>query len=117
MSEVAANTRDRILDVAQSLIQTRGVNAMSFRDLSEAVGIRKASVHHHFPSKADMVRALLDRYQQGFQREVDRLLGGDAPAAARLRDYFDLFLHTLQQGDHDHVCLCGMLAAEIASLD
>ena len=51
------NTREDLLDVAQDLVQKRGLNAVSFQDLSDAVGIRKASVHHHFGNKAVMVQA------------------------------------------------------------
>ncbi|WP_257998927.1 TetR/AcrR family transcriptional regulator [Fischerella thermalis] len=48
----STDTRTQILDTAQDLIQRVGVNAMSYQDISEAVGIRKASIHYHFPSKA-----------------------------------------------------------------
>ena len=75
MSNSHTDTRARILDVAQDLIQRRGLNAMSFQDLSDAVGIRKPSVHHHFATKAEMVRALLERYQLEFAEIVRKVLG------------------------------------------
>lgn len=49
MKEV--DTKTQILDVAQDLIQRLGVNGMSYQDISEVVGIRKASIHTHFPKK------------------------------------------------------------------
>ena len=54
------------MDVAQDLIQRRGVNGMSFQDISDAVEIRKASIHHHFASKQDLVEALVTRYRADF---------------------------------------------------
>src|SRR5689334_9607965 len=44
------DTKTAIMDAAQELIQRGGANAMSYQDISEAVGIRKASIHHHFPA-------------------------------------------------------------------
>ena len=45
------DTKETLLDHAQDLVQRVGVNAMSYNDLSKAVGIRKASIHYHFPKK------------------------------------------------------------------
>jgi TetR/AcrR family transcriptional repressor of nem operon len=109
--------RERILDVAQDLVQRRGINGMSFQDLSDAVGIRKASVHHHFASKTDMVSALLERYRSEFGREVKLILRSRKTAAAKLKAYFSLFANTLEQAGNDKGCLCGMLAAELLSLE
>jgi len=54
-----SHTRTRILDTAQDLVQRIGANAMSYQHISEAVGIRKASIHHHFPKKEDLLEALI----------------------------------------------------------
>ena len=62
----------RILDVAERLIQTRGFNGFSYADVSAAVGITKASLHYHFPTKADLGLSLVQRYQETF---VEALAG------------------------------------------
>lgn len=111
------DTRTRILDVAQDLIQRRGLNAMSYQDISEAVGIRKASIHHHFASKEDLVHALLLRYRVAFGGEVEKILHSRTAGATKLRRYCALFVDTLRQGSHDKACLCGILAAELLSLE
>ncbi len=117
MGTAKTDTRTRILDVAQDLIQRHGLNAMSFKDLSDAVGIRKASVHHHFATKAEMVRALLERYQVEFQQIVRKVLDSKVSGKTKLKRYCGLFLQTLEEGDQDKSCLCGMLVAELYSLD
>ena len=117
MGENVADTKVRILDVAQDLIQRHGLNAMSFQDLSDAVGIRKASVHHHFPSKDAMVSALLVRYVGAFNEVVQDILRSQVSGKTKLKRYCKLFLSTLESGKHEKSCLCGMLAAEILSLD
>jgi TetR/AcrR family transcriptional regulator, transcriptional repressor for nem operon len=117
MGAVQADTRTRILDTAQELIQRRGLNAMSFQDLSDEVGIRKASVHHHFPTKNDMVASLLVRYLENFDSAVDRVMSSKGTGLNKLDRYCSLFLETLQSGEQDKGCLCGMLMVEMASLD
>ena len=59
-------TADRILDIAERLVQRRGFNAFSYADVATAVGIRKASLHYHFATKADLGQALIARYRQTF---------------------------------------------------
>src|SRR5258708_35419404 len=55
-----------ILDVAEQLAQTRGYNGFSYADIAAKVGVTKASLHYHFPSKAELGRHLIARYQAGF---------------------------------------------------
>lgn len=111
------DTKTQILDVAQDLIQRLGVNGMSYKDISEAVGIRKASVHTHFPKKDDLLVALLDRYTDRFLRIVDGILASDDSPEIKLRRYCGLFEATLSSGDQDKACLCGMVGAELASIN
>ena len=110
------DTRTRILDAAQELIQRRGVNGMSFKDISDIVGIRKPSIHHHFASKDDLVVALLQRYRQQFEDTLVGLTDQHKTVREQLIAYMRLFEQTLQVGDQDQSCLCGMLAAEVLSL-
>ncbi len=57
-------TSDEILASARALIMTGGYNGFSYADIAAVVGIRKASIHHHFPSKTDLVRTLVVRYRE-----------------------------------------------------
>ncbi len=111
------DTKTQILDVAQDLIQRLGVNGMSYKDISEVVGIRKASVHTHFPKKDDLLAALLDRYNDRFLRVVDGILASDESAEVKLRHYCNLYEATLSSGNQDKTCLYGMVGAELASLN
>jgi TetR/AcrR family transcriptional repressor of nem operon len=110
------DTRTLILDAAQDLIQRLGANAMSYQHLSEAVNIRKASIHYHFPTKQDLLAALIERYHAYFLGLVDRIVAEESDPARMLDRYMGLFEATLREGKHDKACLCGMLGAELASL-
>ena len=110
------HTRTRILDTAQDLVQRIGANAMSYQHISEAVGIRKASIHHHFPKKEDLLEALIQRYSGQFFAWLDGIAQANVAAPAKLQRYIALFEATLREGKHDRACPIGMLGAELASL-
>jgi len=107
-------TADRILDVAERLVQTRGYHAFSYADVSEAVGIRKAGVHYHFPSKDDLGRAVAARYRARFAEVLARLDATRKGPGAKLRAYAGLYEAVLADGLR--ACLCGMLAADFLTL-
>src|ERR1700689_901360 len=73
------STRTRILDVAEGLVQVRGFNGFSYADIAAELAITKASLHHHFPSKAGLGEALIVRYTERF---TDALAAIDAQASA-----------------------------------
>src|SRR5262245_14765717 len=80
----ARRTADTVLDVAERLAQTRGFNGFSYADVSAVVGVKTASLHYHFPSKADLGRALVERYSRAFQAALSEIGARDARAPARL---------------------------------
>lgn len=107
-------TADRILDVAEGLVQTRGYEAFSYADISTVLGIRKASVHHHFASKAELTRAVAARYRRAFAARLQALDADFPDPTRRLMRYVRLFQEALHDGDH--MCLAGMLASNTATL-
>lgn len=54
-------SRDRIEEEALALIERVGMEAFSMRGLGEALGCEAMSLYHHFPSKAYVLDALVDR--------------------------------------------------------
>lgn len=107
------NTRERILDTAERLVQTRGFNAFSFADIAEALHVTKASLHYHFPTKADLGRQLIERYIAAFTQALSEIDQSSENDAARIGKYIDLYRSVLR---NNRMCLCGMLAAEFATL-
>ena len=53
--------KDEILDIATRLFAERGYEGASMGDLAERVGLRKASLFHHYPSKDELYCAVLER--------------------------------------------------------
>jgi len=108
-----ASTADRILDVAERLVQVHGFNAFSYADISAELGIRKASLHHHFPTKAGLGTALITRYHERFGEALVEIQGNTDDAAARLQAYVRLYGKVLRK---KRMCLCGVLAADFETL-
>jgi TetR/AcrR family transcriptional repressor of nem operon len=108
-------TAEQILDIAQSLIQTRGYSAISYNDISETLGIRKASIHYHFPSKADLGVAVVRRYTDRFQAALDDIAADPSRSSMSMLDfYMSPYLQFAETPDT--VCLCGALAGELMAL-
>ena len=105
---------DQIINCAQELVQSRGYNAFSFRDLAQAVGIKSASVHYYFPTKGDLAQALAARYRHTFSAHLARIEAEPTQARAQLEAYFDLIYRSF--ASNNLICLCGMLATDAASL-
>ena len=108
-----ARTPTRILDTAEKLVQVRGFNAFSYADIAKALGIQKASLHHHFATKADLGLALVARYRHDFLGALAAIESETADPLERLARYGDLYGSVLRR---KRMCLCGMLAADVATL-
>jgi TetR/AcrR family transcriptional repressor of nem operon len=92
-----------IMDAAEWRIREGGYNGFSFRDIAADVGIKSASVHHHFPTKAALAAAVARRYTERFEAAVAGADGGVAAWRAAFRKAL---------GEDGRMCLCGVLGAE-----
>jgi TetR/AcrR family transcriptional regulator, transcriptional repressor for nem operon len=106
-------TADQVLDVAERLLQERGYNGFSYADAAAQLGITKAALHYHFAGKAELGKALIDRYAGRFAEALAAIDASGADAAAKLAAYAELYASVLRDG---RMCLCGMLAAEYHTL-
>jgi TetR/AcrR family transcriptional regulator, transcriptional repressor for nem operon len=107
-------TAERILNVAERLVQTRGFNGFSYADVAAELGITKASLHYHFPNKEQLGSALISRYRKAFLEALQRIdSSGPADPRRRVRQFVRLYVDVLRK---HRMCLCGMLAADQATL-
>lgn len=107
------DTAQRILDIAERLVQVRGYNAFSYAHIAAELGITKASLHYHFSGKAELGQALIARYAQRFALALEEIDSKTTPAPAKLAAYAGLYADALRG---QRMCLCGMLAAEYQTL-
>jgi len=108
-----ADTKTRILDVAEELTQIRGFNGFSYIDLAEQIGVKTASIHYHYKLKADLALALVERVHEehvGAFGKLDVRFSNPEKRLTALVDRFESYLK------EEKFCLCGMLSAEMQSV-
>ncbi|WP_425081912.1 TetR/AcrR family transcriptional regulator [Ruegeria arenilitoris] len=111
---MATDTKTALLDVAEHAARARGFDGFSYADLADAVGIRKASIHYHFPTKAALSAALMDRYHSTFEAECRKAEAAHDTASQRLLALIGLYRNALNDGKT--LCLCVSLISSLESL-
>jgi TetR/AcrR family transcriptional repressor of nem operon len=111
----ASATAGEIIRCARSLIVSGGYNGFSYADVADVVGIRKASIHHHFPTKVDLVRTLLELYREEFDAGVAEIERHFPDPMDRLRAYIGYWEGCIDDPT-TAFCVCALLASEIPLL-
>lgn len=111
----AAPTADAILRCARSAIISGGYNGFSYADIASVVGIRKASIHHHFPTKVDLVRTLVMQYREEAEAgmaDIERHVSDPLDQLRSYTGYWESCIGDLESS----FCLCALLATQIPVL-
>ena len=108
------DTRQTLLDAAESVARRRGYDGFSYADLAEAVGIRKASIHYHFPKKSDLSVALIERYTEQVAASLAEIRRRDGRGASALKAFVEMYRNALEGGRS--LCLCVAMSSEPESL-
>jgi len=114
MSKVSS-TADEILASARRFIVAGGYNGFSYADIAAEVGIRKASIHHHFPSKVDLVRSLVRNYREDAERGLLTMTAQISDPAELLRRYAGYWGRCIEDASLSF-CVCALLGSELPSL-
>ncbi len=112
---MSTTTADEIVDCARSLIIKGGYNGFSYADIAAVVGIRKASIHHHFPSKVDLVRTLVKQYREDAQAGFAALERSASDPRDQLTRYAGYWERCLADTSAPF-CICALLASELPIL-
>src|SRR3984957_10261931 len=111
MSESA---REAILEAARRTAQAHGYGGLNFREIGAEVGIKAASIYHHFPSKADLGAAGAKRYWEDAASNLEALSAAAGDPTKALQAYPGLFRRSLEE--ENRMCLCSFMAAEYDDL-
>ena len=117
MKDDATNYSDKaieILEAAEIRIRRGGFEAVSYRDLAADVGIKAASVHYHFPQKALLGAAVVDRYSDKLLATLGRVDLTQATVEDHLQRLCDCYRLAVQ--NDGMICLGCMLGAESKDL-
>ena len=108
-------TQQKLIDSARYLIQTRGYNGFSYADVAEDVQMRKASIHHHFPAKSDLARAVVEQSRELIVEQTRKLADGAFDPDEQLRMYTGYWEKCIADASAPF-CVAGMLASELPTL-
>jgi len=110
----SSDTKKQILDIGENLLLDRGYNGFSYKDISDILGIKNASIHYHYPRKPDLGTAIVARAERQFKRwtelpEIEKMKY--AQKIGRFCSLYRCFL------DRDgQVCLGGTLETDFKTL-
>ena len=108
------NSKEAIMAAARRSAQAHGYGGLNFRDLASEVGIKAASIYHHFPSKADLGAAVAKRYWEDTAAELEAMLKQEGDPVRCLHRYPQIFRRSLESGNR--LCLCSFMSAEYDDL-
>jgi len=108
-------TAERILMTANGLLIDRGYSAFSYADIAEAVKISKASIHHHFPTKAGLVVAVLRAHRARIAEGMEALDLQFENPLTRIKNYFK-FWEGCIEGRTITFCVGALMGAELPAL-
>jgi TetR/AcrR family transcriptional repressor of nem operon len=108
------SAREAILEAARRTAQAHGYGGLNFRDIAAVVGIKAASIYHHFPSKADLGAAVAKRYWENTALALEALSASSGDPTKALQAYPGLFRRSLEE--ENRMCLCSFMAAEYDDL-
>jgi len=111
---VGTNSSDKILAAATKIAQAHGYGGLNIRNLAADVGIKAASIYHHFPSKADLAAAVAKRYWEDSAAVLEGLWTQSSDPLHCLRQYPNTFRKSLE--NDNRMCLCSFMAAEFDDL-
>jgi len=110
-----SDTAEKLVEDARQLIVNGGYHGFSYADLSERFGIRKASIHHHFPAKVDLVVAVVEQARRAIQAQIAAVETGTPVAIEQLAAYTGYWERCILD-QAAPFCVAGVLAAELPGL-
>ena len=111
---MAMDTKTNLLNSAERVARTRGFDGFSYADLAADVGITKASIHHHFASKAALAVTLMKRYYDDLEIACAEIDAQNETGAARLDALISRYHGALENGQS--LCLCVSFSTSTQSL-
>lgn len=106
---------NEIISYTRQLLTSGGYQSFSFADISAKVNIRKASIHHHFPSKAELVKVVVTEYREEARAGMQAMSQQMNDPVAELQAYVDYWASCIREGSSPF-CICAMLAVELPML-
>jgi TetR/AcrR family transcriptional regulator, transcriptional repressor for nem operon len=106
---------EEIIQRTSELLAKGGYDSFSYADIAELVQVRKASIHHHFPTKTDLVKATVARHCDAIRQGLRNLDENVPDPLERLETYCRWWAACVE-ASAPPICICASLAAELPSI-
>jgi len=111
---MTTTTRNKIIELAQEAIASRGYSAFSFRELATELGIKSASIHYHFPTKTHLGVEVARTYRSHLEAALQRITEHHPEPRHALEQMVAIYRH--EANTSQRMTVCTMLAVEIKNL-
>lgn len=106
-------TREKILELGEDLILTKGYNAFSYQDISKELGIKNAAVHYYFPAKENLVTSVVKNNILRFEEMVDNMNTRMFDEISQLDAFLKIYAKSNRE---EKICLLGSLGPDFNTL-
>ncbi len=106
-------TREKIIELGENLIRTKGYNAFSYQDISTALGIKNAAVHYYFPTKENLGTSIVKTNIQRFEEMIENMHSLDFNEVKQLDTFIKIYIKSHRE---EKLCIIGSLGPEMNTL-
>ncbi len=97
--------KQTILDKAAALIARKGFDVATMMDVAKACGTSKSHLYHYFPSKEDLLYAIVHEHITTQSAELKRIVAQPLPAEQRFEQFIDTFMQGAARSRNEHLIL------------
>ena len=116
-----SDAKEKLIEVGSRLIHTRGYNAVGVQEICAEAGVNKGSFYHFFPSKKELVLAILERHEQSMAARLKAVFSQNLAILQKFEKFFEqIFAMACRVQESGGVlpgCPIGNLALELTTSD
>ena len=107
-------TREKIIELGENLIRTKGYNAFSYQDISSELGIKNAAIHYYFPSKENLGTSIVKTNIQRFDEMIDNMHSRNFDEWQQLETFIKIYIKSHRE---QKLCIVGSLGPDFNTLN
>lgn len=107
-------TREKIIELGEDLIRTKGYNAFSYQDISTALGIKNAAIHYYFPTKENLGTSIVKTNIQRFEEMIDNMHSRGFDEWHQLDSFVKIYSKSYRE---QKLCIVGSLGPDVNTLN
>jgi len=108
-----SGTRDRILELGEELILTKGYNGFSYQDISTELGIKNAAIHYYFASKENLGTSIVKTNIQRFEEMIANMEALNFDPIKKIETFIKIYIKSQRERK---LCIVGALSTDIETL-